>query len=38
MAEFAPEVVRLFAEDARSLWSGYHKLSRLFLLAVSAAD
>jgi len=37
MAEFGPEVVRLFAKDPRSLRSRNQKLSRLFLLAVSAA-
>jgi hypothetical protein len=38
MAEFAPEVVRLFAEKVRSLCSCNRKLTQLFLFAASAAD
>jgi hypothetical protein len=38
MAEFAPEVVRLFAGEVRSLRSCNHKLSLLFPFVASAAD
>jgi hypothetical protein len=38
MTEFRPEVVRLFAEEVRSLHRCNQKLSRLFLLAVICGE